>query len=88
MVVLISVQSSAGHEGQCDARCYEATGGHCSCICGGINHGAGEQQAVANTRALAESMVAHFAEERGIGPATCDVFLHPWLAWVQLSLPF
>lgn len=88
MVVLISVQSSAGYDGQCDARCYEATGGQCSCICGGINHGAGEQQAVENTRDLAESMVARFAEERGIGWATCDVFLHPQLAWVQLPLPF
>jgi hypothetical protein len=36
----------------CDARCYDARGpGLCQCICGGKNHGVGEQQARANVAA-------------------------------------
>ena len=27
--------------GRCDARCYNAKGTVCKCICGGINHGCG-----------------------------------------------
>ena len=35
--------------GQCDASCYDGTGTRCKCICGGINHGVGLQQAAAQT---------------------------------------
>lgn len=34
---------------RCDARCYNATHGRCSCICGGENHGVGLERALANT---------------------------------------
>jgi hypothetical protein len=34
---------------------YDAAEEPCDCICGGRNHGAGKQQAVDNTRELAES---------------------------------
>lgn len=26
---------------QCDAKCYNATGEYCECICEGVNHGVG-----------------------------------------------
>ncbi|MDD3493032.1 MAG: hypothetical protein PHZ19_06020 [Candidatus Thermoplasmatota archaeon] len=38
--------------GRCDARCYNADGPDCDCICGGRNHGAGLSQALENTREM------------------------------------
>jgi hypothetical protein len=35
--------------GRCDARCYNAKGNHCHCICGGFNHGVGRNEAAART---------------------------------------
>lgn len=32
--------------GRCDAKCYNAKGHHCTCICGGINHGKGLKHAI------------------------------------------
>jgi hypothetical protein len=57
MVTLISYQSSGGDQGRCDAKCYDAEWDECDCICGGRNHGAGKQQALDNTRELAESWI-------------------------------
>jgi hypothetical protein len=58
MVTLISYHSSGGDQGRCDAKCYDAHEEVCDCICGGKNHGAGIEQALGNTRELAESWVA------------------------------
>lgn len=55
MATLIAAYNSDGCIGRCDAKCYNATGQHCDCICGGMNHGVGKQQAEKNTRELAES---------------------------------
>jgi hypothetical protein len=35
---------------RCDARCYDAKRDHCTCLCGGLNHGAGLKQAMTNVR--------------------------------------
>jgi hypothetical protein len=55
MTMLIAVYNSDGCQGRCDARCYDAAEEQCDCICGGRNHGAGQEQALDNTRELAES---------------------------------
>ena len=55
MTTLIAVYNSEGCQGRCDARCYDAAEPECDCICGGRNHGAGKEQALDNTRELAES---------------------------------
>jgi hypothetical protein len=55
MTTLISYQSSGGDQGRCDAKCYNAWGPECHCICQGANHGIGKQEAIENTRELAES---------------------------------
>lgn len=34
----------------CDARCYNAKGPVCNCVCDGMNHGVGEREAVFNTK--------------------------------------
>jgi predicted RNase H-like HicB family nuclease len=57
VTTLISYQSSGGDQGRCDAKCYDAQHPDCDCICGGRNHGAGREQAIENTRELAESWI-------------------------------
>ena len=52
MTTLIQTVDGSGSH-RCDARCYNATGPDCDCVCGGMNHGAGEERATENTRELA-----------------------------------
>jgi predicted RNase H-like HicB family nuclease len=59
MTTLIAVYTSEGCVGRCDAKCYDAAEPDCDCICQGRNHGAGKQQALDNTRDLAESWLEH-----------------------------
>ncbi len=49
MATKLTVGSSGGVIGRCDAKCHEARAPGCDCICGGRNHGVGERQAEANT---------------------------------------
>lgn len=56
-MTLIAVYNSDGGVGRCDAKCYNATSHECDCICGGANHGAGQQQAVENTREMVETWI-------------------------------
>jgi hypothetical protein len=71
MTTLIGVYNSEGCVGRCDAKCYEAQGGDCSCICGGMNHGAGLEQARENTVQLTREQVQGI-EARG-GYIAADV---------------
>jgi hypothetical protein len=52
---LIAVYTGDGCAGRCDAKCYNAWGPTCHCICRGGNHGAGRQEAIDNTREMAEA---------------------------------
>jgi len=45
---------------RCDARCYEAKGKDCHCVCGGENHGIGLAAAVENTKERGEEMAGNF----------------------------
>jgi hypothetical protein len=45
---------SSNHR-RCDAKCHNAEGSECNCICGGRNHGVGFTQAVANNREFLEA---------------------------------
>ena len=78
MTTLISVHTSEGAEGRCDARCYDAKNEHCECVCGGRNHGVGENKAKENTREYAEIMLAEYAEKNHLqnwsGDVTEEVF--------------
>ncbi len=58
MTTLIAVYNSDGCQGRCNAKCYDAAEKDCDCICGGRNHGAGKEQALDNTRELAEEWLA------------------------------
>jgi hypothetical protein len=57
MTTLIAVYNSDGCVGRCDAKCYNAKGDKCECICGGANHGVGLKQADANTQKMAEKWI-------------------------------
>ncbi len=49
MTTLIATYNGDGCTGRCDAKCYNAWGPDCHCICQGGNHGIGRQQAIAST---------------------------------------
>jgi hypothetical protein len=55
VTALIAVYTGDGCAGRCDAKCYNAWGPECHCICRGGNHGAGRQEAIDNTREMAEA---------------------------------
>jgi len=85
MTTLIEVRGGDGELiGRCDARCYNAQHPHCTCVCGGRNHGVGLQQALHNTAALADTMIAEYVAERGLKDYTSRVVL----VGEQLTLPF
>lgn len=48
----IITQTSGGRTRRCDAKCYNAKGRKCRCICGGLNHGVGLNQAAINASKL------------------------------------
>ena len=67
MTTLIAVYTSRGCVGRCDAKCYNATEPECTCICGGLNHGAGRNQAITNTAEHAQHMIDEW-ERQHPGP--------------------
>lgn len=85
MTTLIAVYSADGRadkrhvSGRCDARCYEAAGDACVCVCGGANHKAGRQRAEANVRELAATWIEKWTAEHGAGRVEIIE---------QMSLPF
>jgi hypothetical protein len=79
MVTLISVYSSGGVVGRCDALCYDATQPVCRCICRSKCHGVGREQAEINSRELAETWRDYAARLGGlpfdrveVGPAVAQ----------------
>ena len=81
-MVLIEVRNSEGIVGRCDAKCYNTEGPDCDCICGGKNHGAGQQQAMDNTREMAEQWIEEYAERQGLESYQAEIN-----GWVyQMSL--
>lgn len=50
MATLIIARKADGSLlGRCDSKCHNAKGFKCTCICGGMNHGVGLNQAIHNT---------------------------------------
>jgi hypothetical protein len=68
MTTLIGVYNSDGCVGRLDAKCYEAQGGSCSCICGGMNHGAGLEQAWENRVQLTRKQLKGIEARGGYVP--------------------
>lgn len=63
MTTLISVHNSDGCVGRCDAKCYNARGKICHCVCQGKNHGALEAQAKENARKYADDWIELYRVE-------------------------
>jgi len=57
MPTLITVYNSRGCVGRCDAKCHNAIMPECVCICGGVNHGVGLDQARLNTKKIADEQL-------------------------------
>jgi predicted RNase H-like HicB family nuclease len=68
MTTLIAVYNSDGCVGRCDAKCYDAIEPECTCVCGGMNHGAGRSKAMGNTQALAEKWIEEYSKQNGLDP--------------------
>ncbi|WP_433542076.1 hypothetical protein ACQP10_37960 (plasmid) [Streptosporangium sandarakinum] len=57
-MLLIAIIGVGGRIRRCDARCYDAHETECDCICAGVNHGVGLDQAIENTRRRGEAWIA------------------------------
>lgn len=64
MATLIAAYNSDGCIGRCDARCHNAKGAKCTCICGGKNHGVGLDQARVNTGEIATSALQEWVRSK------------------------
>jgi hypothetical protein len=75
VTTVIAVYDSEGCVGRCDFRCHYAKGSHCDCICGGVNHGAGLDEAIRNNYekiGLTREDLERFAAAHQLDPA--DLF--------------
>jgi len=64
MTTLIAVYNGERCIGRCDAKCHNAKGPVCTCICGGKNHGVGLAQAMVNTGEITSSVLQEWAQKR------------------------
>lgn len=64
MVTLISVYNNTGCIGRCDEKCYDAKEEKCDCVCGGMNHGKGKEQAIDNAEKHANDMLENFRKQK------------------------
>lgn len=83
MTTLISVYNSDGLVGQCDAKCYNAKEPGCQCVCGGANHGAGQQKAIENTERMSETWIEEYTKANHLGKDA--VWVQP--PSIQIPLP-
>ena len=51
-MTLMSETIGSGPTRRCDAKCYNAKSGDCTCICGGKNHAVGLQKASENVQQI------------------------------------
>ncbi len=49
MATLIALTDQHHQRRECDSTCYDGTTIHCTCVCGGLNHGIGKPQALKNS---------------------------------------
>ena len=62
MTTLMTYSNSEGSR-RCDAKCHNATNSTCNCICGGKNHGVGEDVARDNVQEYAERELKRLADD-------------------------
>jgi hypothetical protein len=59
-MTLIAVYKDDKCVGRCDARCYNAKGESCKCVCMGTNHGKGFDEARSNTDANGDKLAREY----------------------------
>lgn len=83
MTTLIAVHLTGmdrKYQRRCDAKCHNATKPRCRCICGGVNHGVGFDQARANTRKITDEQLVKTDRESFAGTGARTIIReHPLL---------
>ena len=51
---MVLIETKNGRK--CDARCYNAKGKKCTCVCGGINHGIGLEAALEKMNVIIDAL--------------------------------
>lgn len=85
MTALLLMRLGGDVVGRCDSACYDAKQDPCVCVCAGKNHRAGLEQAMANTREMAQEWWAR-AREAGRPADTYEVDVaaqHEPLFWIE-----
>jgi hypothetical protein len=59
----MEVKLDSGGARRCDARCYNAKGDDCHCVCGGKNHGVGHDVALKNVQEHGDEMAEAYESE-------------------------
>lgn len=72
MTTILSAHADGRKVGSCTAKCYNAKGKKCRCVCLGFNHGVGYTQALLNTAAGIETT---FAALQQVNPNADDFYL-------------
>lgn len=63
MATLLIATNSNGTKRRCDARCHDAKGSLCTCVCEGALHGIGHRDALAKIRARLKT--SHWQTDSG-----------------------
>ena len=66
-MVIFAVYNSDGCVGRCDARCHNAIGFDCECICGGAFHGVGSKTACEDRGTLTDDEILEDFSQRHPG---------------------
>ncbi len=59
-MAVISIFDGDRCVGQCDESCYDSECDECTCVCGGINHGVGREQAIKNTLIFLDDLILEY----------------------------
>jgi hypothetical protein len=62
MATIISLYVNGRCVGRCDAKCHEAKGDDCHCICGGAFHGVGGRIAMEDRGTITDAELEDLAE--------------------------
>lgn len=63
MTTLFAVYDNNGCVGRCDAKCHNAQGEVCHCICGGAFHGVGSKIALDDRKYLSDAEILENAQK-------------------------
>lgn len=65
MATVFAVYNNNGCVGRCDAKCHNAKGEECRCICGGVMHGVGARIAMEDRSYITDAEIIENACQLG-----------------------